>query len=253
MFLNNAVVRNVIRLMSGSVVAQAIPIAISPILTRMYTPEDFGVFAVFAALATVLCSVSTGRYELAIVLPVEDQDAYSLSALCLIIAAVFCSMLSIVLLIFNYEIALLLGNESVAQWLYFIPVVVMLSTLWTVLNYLNTRFKNFKEISQSNIIRSLAQAVVQISAGVLKTGAGGLIFGQIISVFFSNGILIKTIYNFSLIKASVKKNNLSRLAKKYSNFPKYNIVAALANSLSYNLISVLIAKFFHYNHLVIIR
>ena len=61
--------KNVLTLMTGATIAQAIPIAISPILTRIYTPEDFGIFALFIAITTIFGTIANGRYELAIMLP----------------------------------------------------------------------------------------------------------------------------------------------------------------------------------------
>ena len=63
---------NVFTLMVGSTLAQAIPIAITPILTRLYTPEDFGVLALFIAITSILGSVVNGRYEQAIILPKKE-------------------------------------------------------------------------------------------------------------------------------------------------------------------------------------
>ena len=67
--------KNIVTLMTGTAIAQAIPIAISPILTRIYKPEDFGVFALFLAISSILATVVNGRYELAIMLPKKDEDA----------------------------------------------------------------------------------------------------------------------------------------------------------------------------------
>ena len=67
--------RNVLTLMTGTTIAQAIPIAISPILTRIYTPEDFGVFALYISISTIFAVIVTGRYELAIMLPKKNKDA----------------------------------------------------------------------------------------------------------------------------------------------------------------------------------
>ena len=78
--------RNVLTLMTGTTIAQAIPIAISPILTRIYTPEDFGIFALYMSMASILSVVATGRYELAIMLPKKDEDAINIVALSLIIS-----------------------------------------------------------------------------------------------------------------------------------------------------------------------
>ena len=72
--------RNILTLMTGTIIAQAIPIAISPILTRIYRPEDFGLYAIFVAIITILGSVASGRYELAIMLPKKDEDAINIFA-----------------------------------------------------------------------------------------------------------------------------------------------------------------------------
>ena len=67
--------------MTGTSLAQAIPIIISPILTRIYTPEDFGLLALFLSITNIIGSVANGRYELAIMLPKEDEDAINIAAL----------------------------------------------------------------------------------------------------------------------------------------------------------------------------
>ena len=77
--------KNVLTLMTGTTIAQAIPIAISPILTRIYTPEDFGVLALFVAITSIFGSIANGRYELAIMLPKKDENAINIFALGLII------------------------------------------------------------------------------------------------------------------------------------------------------------------------
>ena len=87
--------RNILTLMTGTTISQAIPISISPILTRIYTPEDFGVFALFLAITTIIGSFSNGRYELAIMLPENDEDAINIAGLGFIIS----STISIVLLV----------------------------------------------------------------------------------------------------------------------------------------------------------
>jgi len=65
--------RNVLTPMTGTTITQAIPIAISPILTRIYTPEDFGVLALFVAITAIFGGIANGRYELATMLPKKDK------------------------------------------------------------------------------------------------------------------------------------------------------------------------------------
>ena len=81
--------RNVLTLMTGTTIAQAIPIAISPILTRLYTPEDFGVFALYIGIVAILSVFATGKYELAIMMPKDNQEAFSILLLSICISMFF--------------------------------------------------------------------------------------------------------------------------------------------------------------------
>ena len=93
--------RNVLTLMTGTTIAQAIPIAISPILTRIYTPKDFGLYALFISIAFILASVANGRYELAIMLPKKDEDAINIFALGFLITVFISLFLLILVFLFN--------------------------------------------------------------------------------------------------------------------------------------------------------
>ena len=86
--------RNVLTLMTGTTISLAIPIAISPVLTRIYTPQDFGVFTLYMAITTIIAVLVTGRYELAIMLPKKDENAVDILILSLIISLVVSAMLS---------------------------------------------------------------------------------------------------------------------------------------------------------------
>ena len=108
---------HVLTLMTGATIAQAIPIAIAPILTRLYTPSDFGVFALFSSLVSLAAIIATGRYELAIMLPEDDQDAINLMALSVGISLLVSSICLVVVAIFNSQIVALLNNENISTWL----------------------------------------------------------------------------------------------------------------------------------------
>lgn len=235
--------RNVLTLMTGTTIAQAIPIAITPILTRMYTPENFGVLALFIAITAILGSIANGRYELAIMLPEKDEDAINIAALGLLIAAVFSFLLLIPTLLFNEKIAGLLGNQEITVWLYFVPFVVFMMGLYNVLNYLNIRKKLYKDIAKANVYKSVGMATVQLGVGFIQTGATGLISGQIVAQIISNYRLAKNSQRNYNTKV-VKKEEMKRLAKRYKNFPKFSMWAILANNLSNHLTSILVSVFY---------
>ena len=229
--------------MTGTTIAQAIPIAITPILTRLYTPEDFGVLALFIAITSILGSVANGRYELAIMLPKKDEDAINVAALGLLIALVFAIVLLIPAIFLNTQITNLLGNEQIGFWIYFVPFVVLMTGLFNSLNYLNIRKKLYKDIAKANVYKATALASAQSGLGFIKSGVTGLITGQILSQIVANYRLAQNTqqnYNFS----QVKKKEIKRLAKRYIDFPKFSMWANLGNSLAYNLTNILISFYY---------
>ena len=138
--------RNILTLLTGTTIAQAIPIAISPILTRIYTPEDFGIFAIFLAITLIIGSIANGRYELAIMIPKKDEDAINIFALGFIITTSISLLLLVLVLIFQRYFIFLLKNEEIGVWLYFVPISVFFFGIFNILNYFNNRKKNYKDI-----------------------------------------------------------------------------------------------------------
>ena len=237
--------RNVLTLMTGTTIAQAIPIAISPILTRIYTPEDFGGFALFVAITSIFGSIANGRYELAIMLPKEDEDAINICALGFIITSILSLFLLIIVVIFHDYFVSALNNEDIWMWLYFVPITVFFMGIFNILNYFNNRKKKYKDLAKANVIKSIVLAVVQLSVGFLKQGASGLISGQIISQFFANTKLLLNITKDKVLLASISKAKIIALAKRYKDFPKFSMWAILANTLSTHLTNILISTFFN--------
>jgi O-antigen/teichoic acid export membrane protein len=235
---------NVLTLMTGTTIAQAIPIAISPILTRIYTPEDFGLLALFVAIISIFGSIANGRYELAIMLPKKDEDAINIMALGFIITVTLSIVLLFSVLFFQHHIIQLLNNQDIAPWLYLIPFSVFLIGCFNLLHYFNNRKKFYKDLAKATIYKSIGRAVIQLSFGFLQLGVLGLISGQIFSQIISNTKLFFNIKRLNLF-AKISKVKIIMLGKKYKDFPKFSIWAILANTLAQNLINILISSFYN--------
>ena len=232
--------RNMLTLMTGTTIAQAIPIAITPILTRLYTPEDFGVFAIFIAITSIFTVIVNGRYELAIMLPQKDEDAINIAALGLLISICFSLLFLALIIFFNTSITNFLGNKEISYWLYLMPFVIFISGAFNVLKYLNIRKKLYKEIAKTDINKSISISIIMTVYGFIKSGATGLILGRIISQIFGNLSLAKNIPQKYDIK-KIKKFKIIKMAKKYKKFPKFSIWAGLANSSSRELVKIFIS------------
>ncbi|RLA08695.1 MAG: translocase [Gammaproteobacteria bacterium] len=252
--------RNVLTLMTGSTIAQAIPIAISPILTRIYTPEDFGIFALYMSIASIIAVIATGRYELAIMLPEKDEDAINIVALSAIITVIISLLTLSIVIIFNLQITNLLGNPQISNWLYLVPISVLLTGFYQSFNYWSNRQKQYKTLAQNKVIQSTSTAGVNLSMGLAKWGVVGLIWGNIIGQTLASVILFKNILkkNHNLPTA-INKNKIIKMLKRYIKFPKYDIISALANTSAQQITHILfniiynpaIAGFFYFTQKIL--
>jgi O-antigen/teichoic acid export membrane protein len=236
--------RNVLTLMTGTTIAQAIPIAISPILTRIYTPEDFGVFALYIGIVSFIAIIVTARYEMAIVLPSTDKEAINIVALSFLIMIFIVTFLSIAIFFFKSQILTLLNAQEVGNLLYLAPVSILLAGLNQIFNYWANRKKNFKSMSSAQIGQSIGVGAGQSSFGFLTLN-GGLVLGNIFGRFISAYILIKNFITRD--KSSLKYINKSMMInqmKEHKDFPLVNSFHAFSDILRTSGSVMLISSFF---------
>ncbi|MBL4577086.1 MAG: oligosaccharide flippase family protein, partial [Flavobacteriales bacterium] len=175
--------RHVLTLSTGTALSQIIPILLAPLLTRLYTPVDFGLLTIYVSLSSLIAIVSTGRYEMAIVLPREDKDAVGIFALSLSIASGISLVSLLVFWTFQSEISGWYNEPQIKPWLLLIPLTVFLTGISQTLNYWLTRQKKFKSISAAKVSDSSLNNLVKVGLGFRTTGVGGLIIGNIIGQF----------------------------------------------------------------------
>lgn len=237
--------RNVLTLMTGTTIAQAIPIAISPILTRIYTPEDFGMFALYMSVASIIAVVATGRYELAIMLPKKDEDAVNIVALSIMISFFVSFIALLIVYILNAEITSLLGNSEIANWLYFIPITVLLTGVYQSFNYWSNRKKQYKRLATSRIIQSGTTATNNVGMGVGGFGSSGLILGGVLGQGIATFVLGRMVWKEDKYRVKeLKRLKVLALIKKYKKLPLLNLPNALIDGVRLSGINILIAMFY---------
>jgi len=236
---------NVLTLMIGTSIAQVIPILISPVLTRLYKPEDFAVFALFTAMASILFVVATARYELAVMLPKDEDDSFNLLFVSISVAVIFSISLFIIFWLFNNKISSLLANPIISQWLYWIPLFVLLTGIFLSLNYWFSRKKLFKELAISRIAQSASAAIISVGLGILIAGPAGLIIGIIIGQGLATAILSWRLgeEDRALFKV-ISWQQMRRQIIKYKDFPTINSIHAFLDMLQVSGLVFLISAFF---------
>lgn len=236
--------KNFLILFRGTLIAQVIPMLLMPVLTRMYSPDEFGILELFISVSTILGTIANMRYELSIVLPDRKEDAWNIMGLGFIIAFVFSIILQIIIGFFAEGIATLLNNADIKFWLYFVPLAVLLQGAFNMLSYYNTREKLFKSISNASVLRASSRTAAQIGIGFISKTPAGLIVGQMLGHAVSLIPLSSKIKSRLFLK-KITAENMKFQAKRYSDFPKYTMPATLANVTATNMTSMLISALYN--------
>lgn len=231
---------HVLTLMTGTTIAQLISFACAPILTRLYRPYEFGIFALFVGIGALFSVVSTGRYEYAIVLPDENEDAINLlvlSFLLVVLTSLLCGIGVTVYLVFSQ------APNIMNLWL--VPIYVLFTGTYQTLNLWNNRLKRFDLLSFSRVILSVCTVLVSIFLGYWSFKLNGLFVGAVVGqAMASISLGWWTIRDGRISWQQIHSAAIYRLAKRYVNFPKINVAHALVDNFNSSGTIFLVTYFF---------
>lgn len=239
---------SVLTVMTGTAVALAIPIAAAPVLTRLYSPADFGLFALYLSITHIVASVAGARYEVAIILPETDEAAANVAALAVLFALAVSTVSLLAVWLLNAPITRLLGTPAMSGWLYLAPLTVLLASVFQTLNFWAIRRNQFKSLALRKIAFSVTMVASQIGLGQAPAGlqSGGLIYGQIAGDALATGLLLWKVCrdDWSRFKGSIAWGAIKSMLGRYKDFPKYDIPSSLLNILSNQMPTLLFSAFF---------
>ncbi|MHA3080191.1 lipopolysaccharide biosynthesis protein [Acinetobacter sp. ANC 3791] len=230
-------------LVGGTVFAQCLAILALPILTRLYSPKEFALFSVYTSLLMTLSVISCLRFEIAIPIPHDDEEAVNLVALAFISNLIITILIFLIILLFHSEFITLLKQPDFKNLIWLVPTGVFFLGVYNIFQYWATREKKFTVVAKTRMIQSISSLAVQILMGVFFLGKGGLIFGQIVKLCAGTwGLLVNFFKNPKQLFTRITFNSLEKTFKKNKNFPKYSSLEALANSAGIQLPIILIAS-----------
>jgi O-antigen/teichoic acid export membrane protein len=243
-FFRSELLRNTSILISGTALAQLIPILLQPILLRFFSPEIFGAYGVYTNIITIIIVISSFRYELAIILPRKDNEAAGVFFLAVILSLFFNIFLLLIIILWKAKILLFLNlSNAFASYLYLIPLGAFLFSTYQSINYWLIRKKKFFPISLNKFVRRGFEGTAQITFKFLKVSEG-LVFGDLIGQLAN---VISGIYQAGKTGLSFRlfsKDKIKFVLSKYSEYPKFNIIPAFMSVCSYALPALIINKFY---------
>lgn len=237
---------NVAVMMSGKTIAAAIALITMPIVARLFTPADFGVAAVFASITGIVSSVASLRYAAAIVLPQSAEEAGQIMAFSYRVMLFVCLLLGALLGFLQLSQTSVNTFEMLGGWVWAIPIAVFFMSAVLIQESWLTRKKSFKTLSASLVAFNVSTSGSRIAIGAIAgSSAAGLIGGY----FF--GLFCRFAAQFAGVKDGIResfrrlgKDTAIQIARKYSDFPKFNAPAGLVFAMGQNLPVLLFGTMF---------
>ena len=238
----NAFLRNVGILTGGTVFAQGIMILALPVLTRLYSPEDFNLLAVYTSLIGLITVGACLRFNIAVPLPTSEKTAMDLLKLAMLAAAGVSVVLMLPVALAPGAAAQLLGQPEMQPYLWMVPLGGFLACVYDALQYWASRKKRFVLITQTRITRAVGGIGTQLGIGAIAPSPTGLIFGQLI--YGSLGVLGLVLSMWRRDRAELLDTQMGRLlrtAREYRRYPRLSVPEAIFNTSGNELPVIIIA------------
>lgn len=222
--------RQVSVLASGTAVAHLIVIGTLPLITRLYTPEQFGILGVFVAFMSIGSVIANWRYEIAIPLPLSDSRAANLAAVALMCGFLTTGLTVVSVFLFGDWLAQKTKFSGVADYMWLLPIGIFFASAYAVFQYWATRRKAFKRIARTRIEQSVGCVGTQLVAGWMGGGAVGLILGQVVNNGAGFlGLARRALKEDRVLLSELKSTEMIAVAKEYDRFPKFSVLESLLN------------------------
>ncbi len=244
-FSKESFIKKVTIVAGGTALGHVIGVLVSPILTRLFSPEEFGIFSVFTSLGGMLASFACLAYERAIPIPEEEEDSLALG-----LVSVFLSLfiggllLSVLIILKSIELDIKVINQ-LGIYAYFLPLFVISLGIYQVFTYLAIRFDRFKDLARTRVWQKMLGATTQIIGGFAGMGIFALILGGMIGQGGGSWHLKKKIIGkgFNKVK-EISHKKVFFVLKRYKNFPLLSAPSVLMNVAANNLVPIFLLSFY---------
>ena len=246
-YISSEFLKNSSILIITTFLAQLITLGFSPLLGRLYSPEQVGVYSLCFSVVTIVGAVATLRYELSIVLPKDNEDAKVLFLSSLLIAIV----ITLLYLIIGSGVFLLNKDGFFAKMDYvsilLIAMGILLMGINQSMNYLCIRLKKFKLNGLARLLVSFTTALIIVFLGYFWGGQYQfLLIAFIISQFLGAVLYWICLPKefFSEVNIFNKYESIKTLLKKHRSFAFINTPHVLFDGVQENSVIFLFGYFF---------
>jgi O-antigen/teichoic acid export membrane protein len=241
---DNSFVRDVTKLSFGTIGGRLIALAALPIVTRLYTPQDFALLAVYLGVVSTVAIAACLRLEIAIPLAENDGDAAHLLALSLLAAGIVTGVIGFAVILAPRQTARLLGTPGLAPFLWLVPIGILIAAAYSALQYWATRARRFGSIARTRVTQAAAGVATMLGLGWLGLAPLGLLVGNMLNLGAGGLRLgVETLRRDLARLRLVSWRGMWRTLRDYRRYPIYSMPESLINVAGMKVPIILIAAF----------
>lgn len=235
---------NIFKLTTGTVIAQVTGILLIPVITRLYSPEFFGVNQLFLSIATVIVGIASFSYDSVIMLPKMDEDSMNILVLCVLCTLGISVATGAVFIGFSDWFGNTFETPLIADYLILLPIYIILTSLFMMLNEWLSRKVKYGILSKGIVMNSTSTRVIQIGGGLIGASPLGLILGLVVGMALAVLFMLQGLKDDVALLKTVTLRRMKELAIRYKDFAIYGSAGGVANSMSWELPAFMLAYFF---------
>lgn len=239
-FRGDEFTKNTAILTLGTAFALGLNILAMPILSRLYTPADFGLLSIFVAISSIVATSITFRYETAILLPKSDQEAQSIMGLSVLLVFLGVIFFTLMTYLMPLSVKKYFGIEILQNWAIFAILCGGATSLVAIGTYWYIRKTSYKQVAKVRIVQSSLSVFVALLFGMWGFSSG-MIIAHLMALSFT------AFYITWFLKSEYPKTNnycFVEVSRKYGATPKYLLPTSLLDIATLHLPIFLITAWF---------
>ncbi len=226
----SAFIRNVLTLFTGTALGHVITLALSVVVTRLYDPEMFASLEQFAMILAIFGAIGGGKYEAAIMLADDEEDARSVLLLSIRIALITGAVMALTGWWLAGPVSELLGNEAIAQYLWLTGPTTTLLVTATALGFWFSRVRTYRPVAISKTVFPAVSEPSKIAFASAGVRPGGLIFSVVAGHLISTSVLIwKYLRSQPLGFRYLQQGRLLKVRRQFIDYPRFALPGSLLN------------------------
>ena len=231
--------------MGGNGLAQMIVLLASPILTRLYSPEDFGLLGLYVSFLAILATLGSLQYDKTIYLPKDNLEGANLVGLSFLLLSVITCALSLTFFLFKEELTKLFQIQNLNTYIYLLPISLFGICGYQILANWAFRQKNYLIVSKTKLTQSIGMVITQIIGGLFFKGPLPLFLGDIIGRVGGSGrLFVSTIKQDKLVFKRISLTAMKTMAVRYKNFPLISSASSFIRQVSLELPIILLTIYY---------